>query len=840
LGEVLHHVRIPPDPSNPNEQSIYILASRQKPPVNQVDGPGIQEILLLPSVSKACILSNNTLNFYSLPELSPAFPKPLTCGWIGGVDLDAEQEALNAGVLIMLGLKNRIRLVKVADEPVRLRDLEFGGCLSMARRGNVACVADSRAYALLDIVHNRKIPLFPISSVDDQSAANAGDGPDDDSSASGTPRMMTPDPLKNTLQQERGHRKTASLNIFRRENDGLVSESSRGGSQRYGFDSPVGRRTGARRVSTTDINTGEISSSPDVSKPLPAPPPSIPELRAMSASPKQVVQLKPLITSPNSKLFLLVTGTSLTEPAIGMFVNADGDLERGTIQFSNYPEALVVDGKGQDLSSSIAADDLSEEGYVLAVVQRTVSGQTRQDVEIQRWDVDPGEGVASKEWLNVPSTGSEAEKLGLRSLNNTMQIPMMEVSEKLAMKPLRLFSDTAATETPNAKREQEELQFVERLCNCDARIVLWRGSKVFWMFRNPTVLRLDARLRLAQSTSLDPTAPINPQRKLIEIIFNDIRDVKPINELDFLTVLSLSYVRQKCAILLLMDLVNQTISGVRASDDEILYTENALIDSEVDPRLVLSFLPTIRQEILQSPEGAWVPGGLKDIYVRYMSHTSLDAIVTDPSGPYGINLLQMAKRFLVVWRKKKGNPSVADGSNVFYTVDASLLHILLILDSLVPPGPAAPGSYRQELHAVVDKGVECFDRAVELLERYKRLFVLSWLYQKRKSPTKVLSTWKRIIGGEEDAGGEFTDGEMELRRYLGKLKDKALVIEYGTWLANRNPKVGVQVFADETSKVVIPPQEALQILRTQAPNSVKDYLEYLVFGKKVIYSIIVF
>jgi hypothetical protein len=97
----------------------------------------------------------------------------------------------------------------------------------------------------------------------------------------------------------------------------------------------------------------------------------------------------------------------------------------------------------------------------------------------------------------------------------------------------------------------------------------------------------------------------------------------------------------------------------------------------------------------------------------------------------------------------------------------------------------------------------------------------------------VLATWRRILEGDEDVGGEFTDGETEVRKYLSKIKDRKLVVENGTWLARRNPKIGVQVFADESSRVVIPPNEALAILRDSAPNAVKDYLEYLVFGKMV-------
>jgi hypothetical protein len=166
-----------------------------------------------------------------------------------------------------------------------------------------------------------------------------------------------------------------------------------------------------------------------------------------------------------------------------------------------------------------------------------------------------------------------------------------------------------------------------------------------------------------------------------------------------------------------------------------------------------------------------------------------------------------------------------------------LLHILLLLDQGSPNGTSSPGTYRAELHELVDKEVECFDRAVELLEQFKRLYVLSRLYQSNckasVKASKVLATWKRILDGEEDAGGAFVDGESELRKYLARIRDQSLVEEYGAWLANRNPKLGVQIFADDHSRVKFEPTRAVELLKEKAPGAVKEYLEYLVFGKKV-------
>ena len=94
------------------------------------------------------------------------------------------------------------------------------------------------------------------------------------------------------------------------------------------------------------------------------------------------------------------------------------------------------------------------------------------------------------------------------------------------------------------------------------------------------------------------------------------------------------------------------------------------------------------------------------------------------------------------------------------------------------------------------------------------------------------------------SGGELADGEVKVREYLGKIRDQTLVEEYGSWLANRNPKLGVQVFADDQSRVKFDPARAVALLREKAPGAVKDYLEYLVFGSKKVclvrHSLLVF
>jgi vacuolar protein sorting-associated protein 3 len=52
--------------------------------------------------------------------------------------------------------------------------------------------------------------------------------------------------------------------------------------------------------------------------------------------------LPPLMVSVGEDDFLVTTGTAIMDPAIGLFVNLNGDPVRGTLMFSSYPRALSI------------------------------------------------------------------------------------------------------------------------------------------------------------------------------------------------------------------------------------------------------------------------------------------------------------------------------------------------------------------------------------------------------------------------------------------------------------------------------------------------------------------
>ncbi len=825
----------------------------------------MQQIVLLPPVGKACVLCNWTVTFYSLPELTPVFRDVKNCNWIGGVDLN---EDLASGpsprVTILLSLNRRLQVVRIGEEARAVKNIDYAASVLSVRRDAIACVADARSYALVHVEHQLKIPLMSISSLDQpQLGASLGQiqnlqATTGDVSLSRSSSSAQAHTRSSSLATQSAHSRSQSLGSF-------IAGSIRGPAAAPPPPPPKGdsEDEAATTPEPTPKRATVASRSSAAASEEPGQPQTATATQPQDAPPKPTVApLKPLVVSPTPDEFLLVTGTNPSEPGIGMFVNLDGDPTRPTLEFERYPIEVVVDGGVSDLSSSRPSPggdvpgEQEEDGYVLASMSKNFPDGAHYGLEIQRWDTNVGEGEAQKFWLETPDHDG-SKFIGVRSLLGQQESVARDVVDKLAQKRFSLPKNEAPDEVPgfskkskkkkkdpdaqekkgskpesheeeDASRNRAEVVFATRLAKTTGRIAIWSGDHIWWAMRNPFVLQLEAELETASSVA-DIAPATGDERQLLFSVLKSFRGRDAKTELEFV---SFSYIRQRAGALLFMSLLHAS-EKESLSEEEMKALEEVLLDSSLDPRVVLSLLPELRDEIVQSSKGVWIFGGVKDTLERYLARPSSkkSAGAVAALSP---QLLQFLRRFLIAWRRKKGFGSVADEGDVFRTVDAALLSVLLELDRHTPKGlvTVRPDSIRADLNDVVDKGVDCFARAVELLEAHHRLFVLSRLYQSRKMASDVLATWKRIVEGERDDGGELLDGEHRIREYLSKVSSQALVQEYGLWLANRNPRLGVQIFADDKARAPkFEPAQVVPLLREEAPGAVKYYLEHLVFAK---------
>lgn len=801
-----------------------------------------------------CILCNHTLTFYSLPELTPAFPNSRVngCSWVGGVDLNNANTTNRSVEIIMICLKSRIRLVRIGNEPKLIRNIEFPACLASARRENYACVADANSYSLLDVENQQKINLFPISSLNE----NAGYGKVEDISPVVESSNSRNSPSggvgsSDSRGDARSHGRNTSLgNLVAGLGKRQESPASRSRERpRISTPEPSERANsppGAPHLELPDSVSRSSNRQPSASdKPLPPPPDRDSSQRVMPSKPSRLsIYLRPHVVSPSASEFLLTTGTTLTEPGVGIFVNLDGDVVRGTLEFSRYPTTVVIDGS-DSAEGEPQIDGDGHESHVLAAISRPGTTQERFSIEIQQLS---GAVDDKKEWLDIPinsaadtdSEGNDFDGHGLRAVHTASTVHFPEVGARLRATRLRLASDQIRNPVVKeertvlgereARRNEEETKFGRRLGGRQCNIVAWSGSSIWWVVKNPIAMKLDAAIDQALNAVDDVTDIELDRSKLIKII-ECIRGQEESTETEFL---SLEYIRQKTSLILFCDLIIKSSFSPSPQSNDKRIIEASLMEGTIDPRVILTMIPLLREEIVEGTEGIWIHSGLLGIIERFRSIISAKS---QPSEEQTMDtnheeMLGLMKRYLLAWRQRKGFGSIADEVEVFQTVDAAILHLLLHQDSLNFSGSSRLPSSRAELYSVVDSGVDCFDRAVVLLEKYRRLYVLSRLYGSQRMAGKVLQTWRRIIDGETDAGDELVDGENEVRKYLVRMKDPSLVREYGAWLARRNPALGVQIYTDDNSRVKLPPHQVVELLQEKAPEAVKVYLEHLVFGKK--------
>lgn len=875
-SELLHFVNIPPEPLDLVGSPSYILASRLLPPFYEnlkPSCPGVQQILLLPSVNKACILCNWTVTFYSLPELSPVFGNTQIrpCNWIGGVDLNKSskvdpQETKPSSVTVLVSLNKKIRVIKISETPRALKTIDFPGSVISVRRDSYACVADEKSYALLDIDRLLKIPLFPISSLNHLPVNNIQTEQISGDILSKSVRGALSSKSSTSISSKnQGHDRCSSLGAATDINskDNISPKASVENFSGETSGESLGQDSFDPAVKNINSSQTQISSS---SKPLPLPPSELRENNTLLQSLQPHLDLlRPHIVSPTPQEFFLVTGTSRYDPGVGMFVNLDGDPTRSTLEFDQYPHEIVVDGRGVGVEPTSTTIEEEEEGFLLASMTPNDSELSHR-IEIQRWDLDRGDANNKKHWLHIPNTparSTNSTSIGLRMVLDPGEVYFGEVIGKLNMRrfqPInsRLIMDNSSTcSTRNSvchttkspglasvnesnfakdndlignwedQRSEEERQFARQLGLVRSRIIVWSGNNIWWAVRNPLVIRLDASLPEATANSQqdDNFCPSLYRQQLIDMI-RYLRGREANKETDYL---SFAYLKQRAGLLLFLH--DLDIMTDQLSDYEYQVMEDALIEGGLDPRVIISLIPYLREDIDEGKSGIWIHDGIKNIAEKFIIYSIREDKMTYEKALVSDRTLISLRKYLTAWRKKRTFGNIASNDEMFRSVDFALLVVLLRLDRLTPAGLPRPSSTRSDLYDLVDHGIDFFEKAVTLLESEHRLYVLSRLYQSRKMASKVLGTWRRIIEGELDKGGEFTEGEQKVQEYLSKIRNASLIQKYGVWLATRNPKLGAQVFAEDRSEVKFEPHQVLGILRDEAPVAVKYYLEYLVFHK---------
>lgn len=843
----MHYVYIPAAEDEVDASGTWIQASIRSLTADsqaRVNDCAVRQILVLPTANKAFTLCQGSLNIFTLPELSPtwtsAAARLTSCTWIGGLDCDGTQadDGGEEDEVIMICQKTRLRLVRIGDRLSQIREIGFGGCQAVARRGDIACVADDEGYSLLDIVEQQRIPLHDISMSSEPQAregpANGSSQRNADSSRS-TSRTASVDGPTAAAENDRNAASDATPesnyhDSSRFEDQTEHDRESSGGifptrhsSLAHAAEAPRGQ------PETLQVESGNLERKPRSSSEQS----SAPVKREPSVA---KVPLSATILSPAPERFLLLLGTNWEETGVGMLLNSDGEPAAPPLEYGTFPLSMCsFEDKNRRHSSRSAPPSKT---HLYAVLLKRTSSAYDLVLQNGEWDLDTNTLKAASNDLMLEHETDYRHGLlpphvrpaGVCLSTDTMQSTIHDITHVLAACRMRLsLKDNESQHKISEKvrkREHSEQQMIARLSTFDSQVLVWAKSNVWSVTPRPTILQMDGCLTRAVNSH--PGA-LTVERCVPESILEEYHDAAPNGELDFYTM---RYLQQKSSLLLFADLVSQVSRNIMIYERDCRITSQALAVSELDPRIILALVPDLREEVIEGAGGIWAHRGLQDT-LNMITDTMKLSKGLENYGACGYSTIQVLKGYLFAWRRKKGLASVTDEQEVFTSVDAALVWLLLTLDARSPRGPAQRGSVRAELNSVIDDGVECFSRVSELFENHKRLYLLSRLYQSRKMSRDVLATWRRIIEGEEDLGGELTNGQATVRNYLTKISDPKLVEEYGSWLARKDPSLGVQVFADRNSKVCFEAKQAVKILQANAPAAVKIFLEHLVFDKNL-------
>ncbi|KAI0786298.1 hypothetical protein C8Q75DRAFT_721587 [Abortiporus biennis] len=164
--------------NSPNSSESYTLLSRQSLPN---DKPA-ESIVVVPSISRALVLSNRQVHFYTIPALDPVSPqviKPIR----NVVTFAVDEQHLRRPAVIQSNIpqpvepvefciikRSSISLYSLLDRLSLQKEipLQTGASISLARRsGRFLCLADKENYNVIDLNAASMIPLMPLSQAFD-------------------------------------------------------------------------------------------------------------------------------------------------------------------------------------------------------------------------------------------------------------------------------------------------------------------------------------------------------------------------------------------------------------------------------------------------------------------------------------------------------------------------------------------------------------------------------------------------------------------------------------------------------------------------------------------------
>ncbi|KAF8155542.1 hypothetical protein B0H34DRAFT_499413 [Crassisporium funariophilum] len=155
---------------DPNKLESYTIISRQTLPGNKP----IEEIVIIPSLSRALVLSDHQIHFYTIPSLDPFPIKPIRHVVTFAVDdhhlkrPPPSSAILAEHVDFCVVKRNGIAMYTLKESLVYQKEIPLPQGASLARRaGRSLCIADKTHYNMVDLEDASLFQLLPLSQAYD-------------------------------------------------------------------------------------------------------------------------------------------------------------------------------------------------------------------------------------------------------------------------------------------------------------------------------------------------------------------------------------------------------------------------------------------------------------------------------------------------------------------------------------------------------------------------------------------------------------------------------------------------------------------------------------------------
>lgn len=566
---------------------------------------------------------------------------------------------------------------------------------------------------------------------------------------------------------------------------------------------------------------------------------------------KGVEQLKPMVCAVGTNEFLLTSGTQLDEPAMGLIVNTDGDISRGTIAWPKYPSSIAVDYP-----------------YVASVIDNQVQFYSLHDQVLAQ----------TIEYPSKPCIYNVSSPISQTYSPLTNKIKMVPVQEALSILGKNTQLDSILSEDQQ-KRLQKELSYAESLSVISSSLfVHCRETGIECLLSSPRIFHLEKLIleqhRMDEVRDEMSTIEVSTERAFIEIeylglsvgfgyLFNaDFEDATSFWLEGTLDPRMVIYVFDKESVkgqLWTFNGLIEFIADIVGKIETLKHNYELHISNLGNPehKTKEPALPASTKQSKKAKKGKKKAkqGNTTESAKDGKSLDKIDKVETTDTTEtaHDSDETLVAKfylscqyygYFLSEWLKRRDLESVVDKTNVFHSLEVAYLKHLLYQQKLGENDPAfvSPESEPKTLFYdfLRNEVIESTETALQILADHRKYYGQFLLYQKLDQEENACALWKRILEGEiQDS--EFTQNELDFAEYLQHgSQNKQVIWDYGMWLVNRVPEIGLPIFVHHTkdtslsssSTILFDEEEVLKELKKLKNHEPwRKFLKILVYNR---------